>query len=168
MDLVDFARKGRPVVLEMTGVLPGSSEIVWDLITDWEHLDEWMLEASDFVITSPQREGVGVEAEATVSIAGIRTRDRVRVSQWEPARCLAIEHLGWVSGAAEMSLTPEGENQTLLVWRETLWPPLGGIGAVGLTLMKPLMYRIFQRDVRILTALARARASGSAVAAPHD
>jgi uncharacterized protein YndB with AHSA1/START domain len=159
IDLLDLVRKGRPVVLEMTGVLPASSETVWDLITDWEHLDEWMLEASDFVVSSQQREGVGVEAEATVSIAGIRTRDRVRVSQWEVGRRLAIEHLGWVSGAAEMSLTPQGGDKTLLLWRETLWPPLGGIGTVGLNLMKPVMHRIFQRDVRILIGLARARAA---------
>ena len=157
MDLVDFARKGRPVVLEMTGVLPASSETVWDLITDWEHLDEWMLEASDFVVTSAHREGVGVEAAATISIAGIRTRDRVRVTRWEPGRRLAIEHLGWVGGEAEMSLTPQGDGQTLLLWRETLWAPLGGIGAVGLAMMKPVMHRIFHRDVRILVALARAR-----------
>jgi hypothetical protein len=58
-----------------------------------------------------------------------------------------------------MSLTPQGDSQTLLLWRETLWPPLGGLGAVGLTLMKPVMHRIFQRDVRVLIALARARAT---------
>jgi Polyketide cyclase / dehydrase and lipid transport len=159
MDLLELARKGRPVVLEMTGVLPATSEAVWALITDWEHLDEWMLEASDFVITSSQKEGVGVEGEATITMAGFRTRDRIRVSGWEEGRCLAIEHLGWVRGLGEMYLTPQGASETLLLWRETLWPPLGGVGALGLVLMKPVMHRIFQRDVRILIALARARAA---------
>ena len=58
--------KGWPVVLEMAETLPGPSDVVWRLITDWEHQDDWMLEASDFVVTSEQREGVGVEAEATI------------------------------------------------------------------------------------------------------
>jgi hypothetical protein len=110
-------------------------------------------------MTSQHRTGVGVEGEATISIAGIRTRDRIRVTGWEEGRCLAIEHLGWVGGQAEMELTPQGEGQTLLAWREELWPPLGGAGTIGLTVMKPVMQRIFERDLRILHALARARST---------
>ncbi len=59
--------------------MPGPPEVVWELITDWEHQDDWMLEASDFVVISEHREGVGVEAEATIKIGGIKTRDKVRV-----------------------------------------------------------------------------------------
>jgi hypothetical protein len=149
--------KGWPVTLEMTGTLPAPSQIAWELITDWEHLDEWMLEASDFLITSSQREGVGVEGEASISMAGFRIRDRIRVSGWEEGRCIAIEHLGWVRGVGEMYLTSQGPTTTHLLWREKLWPPLGIAGAVGLTTVKPLMQRTFERDVRILTSLARAR-----------
>ena len=76
--------------------MPGPPEVVWALITDWEHQDDWMLEASDFEVIGDQREGVGVEAKATVRIAGIKTRDTVRVSMWEPPRILVIDHLGWV------------------------------------------------------------------------
>jgi uncharacterized protein YndB with AHSA1/START domain len=157
MTVLDMITKARPVTLEMTITLPASSAVVWELITDWEHLDEWMLEASDFVMTSPQRSGVGVEGEASITIAGIRTRDRIRISGWEEERCLAIEHLGWVGGVGEMYLTPQGDGETHLLWREKLRPPLGGVGAIGLTLMKPVMQRIFERDLRILRALARAR-----------
>jgi uncharacterized protein YndB with AHSA1/START domain len=154
---LDLVRKGWPVTLEMTATLPAPSEVIWELITDWEHLDEWMLEASDFLITSPQRTGVGVEAEATIMMAVFRSRDRIRVSGWEEGRFLAIEHLGWVGGVGEMSLTPRGDDATFLLWREKLWPPLGLVGALGLSAIKPLMQRIFDRDVRILAALARAR-----------
>jgi uncharacterized protein YndB with AHSA1/START domain len=160
--MLDLVRKGWPITLELTGTLPAPPAVAWELITDWEHLDEWMLEASDFVVTSPQREGVGVEAEATITMAGFRSRDRVRISAWEKNRHLAIEHLGWVRGTGEMYLTPVGEDETFLLWREKLWPPLGGIGAVALAFMKPVMHRIFMRDVRILIAIARARSSASA------
>jgi uncharacterized protein YndB with AHSA1/START domain len=157
--VLDLLRKGWPVTLEMTGTLPAPPPVVWDLLTDWEHLGEWMLEASDFCVTSLQREGVGVEAEATISIAGFRSRDKVRVSRWEVERCVAIEHLGWVRGLGEMFLTPTDDGSTFLLWREKLWPPLGGVGAVGLALMKPVMHGIFRRDVRVLIALARARSA---------
>lgn len=151
--------QGWPVVLEMAATLPGPPEVVWDLITDWEHQDDWMLEASDFVVLGDQREGVGVEAEATIKIGGVTTRDRVRVIAWEPPRFLAIAHDGWVSGRGELFLTPIGKDRTHMFWREELEPPLGSLGAIGMTLMKPLMGRIFRRDLRILAGLTRARAT---------
>ncbi len=147
----------REVVIEMSQTVPGPPEVVWELITDWEHQGDWMLEATDFVVVSDQREGVGVEAEATVRIAGITTRDRVRIVGWEPGRRLAIRHQGWVTGTGEMFLTPLGDDRTHVFWREELEAPLGVLGAVGLTAFKPLMRRIFQRDLRILASLVRAR-----------
>ena len=147
-------------MLEMAETLPGPPEVVWRLITDWEHQDDWMLEASDFVVTSDIREGVGVEAEATIKIAGITTRDKVRVLGWEPHHRLAIEHLGWVSGKGEMFLTKLGGDRTHLFWREHLYPPLGLAGALGITAFKPVMYRIFKRDLKVLAGLVRA-ATGS-------
>ena len=145
----------------MTEVCDGPVEAIWELITDWEHQDDWMLEASDFVVVSDQREGVGVEAEATIRIGGISTRDRVRVSEWEPHRRLGIEHLGWVTGRGIIELTPVAGNRTHVWWREELDPPLGALGALGMTAFKPLMSRIFRRDLRILAGLARARAAGA-------
>ncbi len=141
----------------MAEIAPGSPEDLWELITDWEHQDDWMLEASDFVVVSDRREGVGVEAEATIRIGGIRTRDKVRVAAWEPPRRLVIEHLGWVSGRGEIVLTPLAGERTHIAWREELVPPLGVLGALGMTGFKPVMGRIFRRDLKVLTGLARAR-----------
>jgi uncharacterized protein YndB with AHSA1/START domain len=153
--------RGWPVILEMSETLPGPQEVVWQLITDWENLGDWMLEASHFVVTSEHREGIGVEAEATIKIGGISTRDKVVVSGWEPPNRLVIEHLGWVAGKGIMTLTPLSGGRTHLFWREELIPPqsLGGVGALGLTGFKPLMRRIFERDLRILKGLVRARAT---------
>lgn len=145
----------------MTEVCDGPPEAIWDLITDWEHQDDWMLEASDFVVVSEQREGVGVVAEATIRIGGIQTRDRIRVAGWEPHRRLVIEHLGWVTGHGEIELTPVAGGRTYVWWREELHPPLGVVGALGMTAFKPLMGRVFRRDLQVLAALARARARGA-------
>jgi hypothetical protein len=150
-------KRGWPIVLEMSQTMEGTPDVIWDLITDWEHQDDWMLEASDFVVTSEHREGIGVEAEATIKIGGIKTRDVVRVTGWEPNHRLAIEHAGWVQGRGEIFLTPLGVDRTHVFWREELTPPLGIAGAVGISAFKPLMHRIFQRDLRILASLARAR-----------
>ena len=152
--------EGWPVVLEIAEVAPGPPQTVWDLITDWEHQDDWMLEASDFVVVSEHREGVGVTAEATIRIGGIKTRDKVRVAEWEPPRRLVIEHLGWVEGRGTIELTPLPGDRTHISWREELTPPMGVLGAVGMTAFKPLMGRIFRRDLKVLVGLARAAARG--------
>ena len=136
--------------------MPGPPSVVWRLITDWENQGDWMLEASDFTVLSEQREGVGVVAEATVTIGGISTRDRVTVVGWEPERLLVIEHQGWVSGMGELLLAPTSDDTTFLFWRETLHPPLGPLGAIGITAFKPLMRRVFARDLRVLEGLVRA------------
>jgi len=143
----------------MGATLPGPPEVVWRLITDWEHQGDWMLEATDFVITSDHREGTGVEGQATVRIAGIATRDKVSVIGWEPDKRLVIRHDGWVSGEGEMLLTALDSERTHLFWREELYPPLGLLGALGLTMFRPLMRRVFERDLRVLAGLVRVAAS---------
>jgi uncharacterized protein YndB with AHSA1/START domain len=150
-------RPRRPVVIELGALLPGPPEVVWDLITDWEHQDDWMLEARDFVVLSDQRAGVGVRARATVTILGITTTDEIEVTAWEPPRRLGIAHLGWVSGLGELFLTPLGDGTTHVHWRETLVPPLGLLGWLGLTAFKPLLVATFRRDLRVLAGLTRAR-----------
>ena len=149
-----------PVLIEMWRTLPGPADVVWRLITDWEHQDDWMLEARDFVITSAHSEGLGVEGRATVSIGGITTTDTVVVSGWEERKRLAISHQGWVSGEAEMLLTELEDGSTHILWREELvCRPLGFIGSLGLSLFRPLMRRIFQKDLRVLESLTRAASS---------
>jgi carbon monoxide dehydrogenase subunit G len=147
------------ITIDTSELLPAPPSVVWKLLIDWENQGDWMLEATDFVVLTSQREGVGVEAEATVSIGGLTTRDRVRVSAWEPERRLEIVHGGWVSGRGEFQLTPRGD-ATHVLWREELHPPLGVIGALGLLAFRPVMARIFARDLRILQSLCRVAAGG--------
>lgn len=150
-----------PVVVEHSIDLPGPSNVVWELLTDWERQGEWMLEASDFVVVSPHRTGVGVEAEATVRIGGIGTRDRIRVDVWEPERHLGIVHLGWVGGRGDLRLTPMGD-KTRVDWREEFHPPLGLLGALGMRLFRPLMARVFRRDLEVLARLVSSRVQDGA------
>lgn len=149
-----------PVVVRLSRVLPGPPDVVWRLITNWENQGDWMLEASDFVVTSPHREGVFVEAKATVKIGLISVRDRIRVSAWEPNKHLGISHLGWVKGTASLRLTEIEKQSTWIDWTETLNAPMGWIGYVGLVIFSPLMRRIFRRDLRILESLVRVASGG--------
>jgi uncharacterized protein YndB with AHSA1/START domain len=141
-----------PVVFAMTVDIARRPEAVWPFLVDWERLDGWMAEARDFRVIGSAREGVGVEAEATVSIAGITTRDRIRVTRWQPPWVLEMEHSGWVTGTGYMELT-RGERGTHLFWREELTPPWGLAGRIGMRLVAPLMRRAFRRDLALLKEL---------------
>ncbi|MDQ4149765.1 MAG: SRPBCC family protein [Actinomycetota bacterium] len=142
----------RPAVIDVSVYIEAPPRTVWPYLVDWENLDRWMKEARDFHVTSSHREGVGVTAEATVRIAGIKTRDPISVSKWEPPATLEIQHLGWVTGSGLMKLRARGGG-TELSWREILNPPWGVLGAIGLTMVKPVMRRIFDRDLRLLKKL---------------
>jgi carbon monoxide dehydrogenase subunit G len=149
-----------PVVVELTEDMDAEPSVLWPLITDWERQGEWMLEASDFVVISAEREGVGVTAEATVRIGGLRVRDRVRVTHWEPPERLAIEHLGLVSGRGDLRLRPLGSGRTRFEWREELnVPRFGPLGSAALFIGLPLLRRTFRRDLKVLRTLAESRAS---------
>jgi hypothetical protein len=146
----------RPIVVELDTILPGPPDVVWELITDWENQDLWMREASDFVVTTPHREGIGVEAAATIRVGGLRTRDTIRVDVWEPARRLGIEHGGWVKGRGDLTLE-RSDGHTRFHWREELRPPWRLLGAIGLRAYRPLLARTFRRDLELLRELVEKR-----------
>jgi carbon monoxide dehydrogenase subunit G len=149
----------KPVAIELSARLEGPIDLVWKLLTDWERQGDWMLEASDFVVRTEHREGVGVEADATIRIGGISTRDTIRVDVWDPPTHLGIAHLGWVSGRGDLRMTPEGEH-TRIHWREELRPPLGPLGAIGLRLFRPLLARTFRRDLDVLGNIVKQAVDG--------
>lgn len=131
---------------------------IWPYLVDWERLDRWMREASGFRVLGGLREGVGVEAEATVRIAGMTTHDRVRVTRWEPPAILEIEHRGWVTGTGYLELSPLEPRGTRVFWREQLKPPWGVLGRVGMRLLAGKMRRTFQQDLLALRDLVESEA----------
>lgn len=116
-----------------------------------------MKEGKSFRLTSHQREGVGVTAEATIKVGGIVTNDAIEVTQWAPPELLEIEHKGWVSGIGFMQCLAKDAG-TRMYWRETLAPPLGILGAIGIRAFKPVLTRIFVRDLGLLKQLVEGKA----------
>jgi uncharacterized membrane protein len=128
------------------------AEVVWPWLVAWEELPRWMREMRSVRVIGDRREGVGVEAEATIRVAGVTTTDRIRVARWEPPSVLEIEHLGWVTGVGYMELSPV-EVGTHLFWRESLVPPWGIVGRLGMTAYRRILGRTFARDLERLRDL---------------
>ncbi|WP_433657626.1 SRPBCC family protein [Nocardia sp. CA-128927] len=149
----------RPIVVTVGAEISAAPQRLWDLLTDWENQGEWMREASDFEVLSPQRSGIGVTVATTVRIGGIATRDRIRIDVWQPpdrsgSSHLGIVHLGWIKGRGDIRLTELPNARTRLDWTEQLQPPLGLAGAAGMRLFAPLFACTFRRDLALLGALA--------------
>lgn len=142
----------KPIAMEMTIDIDAPPEQVWERIVDWEKLGSWMLEASEFRVDGPRREGVGTRATATIRIGGITTEDPIQVTRWEPPRVLEMQHLGWVKGFGVIRLFAKEEG-THVFWREVLIPPWGPFGAIGMRVFAPLMRQVFRRDLGVLKRL---------------
>jgi hypothetical protein len=138
--------------------------VVWDVLTRWEEQPRWMLDAKEVHVTSPHREGVGVELRCPTNLLGVTVQDLMRVTRWEEGRVLEVTHLGRIitgTGAFELSDLPDGG--TRIGWWEEVDPPLGALGEWGARLVAlPIIRRIFRRSLANLAARAEAEAAAGA------
>ncbi|MHB8466262.1 MAG: SRPBCC family protein [Acidimicrobiales bacterium] len=133
--------------------LPAPPQRVWAELRDLSSHTAWMDDAVAITFTSRQREGVGTTFDCLTKIGPIRTRDRLRVTQWVDGKLIGIAHEGLIAGSGTFELRRKRRNVTRLVWKERLRPPwwLGGrvSGVVG----GALLHRVAKRDLRNLRAL---------------
>jgi hypothetical protein len=133
-----------------------SRAVVWDVLTRWEEQPRWMLDAKEVHVTSPHREGLGVELRCPTNLLGFTVQDTMVVTGWEEGRLLEVTHTGRIitgKGAFELSDRPDGG--TRIGWWEEVDPPLGAVGELGAQVfVLPIIRRIFRRSLRNLAARA--------------
>lgn len=131
-------------------------DVVWDVLIDWEQQPRWMLDAKEVHVTSPHREGLGVELRCPTNLLGLTVQDTMRVTGWDAPRYLEVTHTGRIitgTGAFELSVLPDGG--TRIGWWEEVDPPLGAVGELGARVFAlPIIRRIFRRSLRNLAARA--------------
>ena len=139
--------------LELHAEIAAPRDVVWQVLTSWERQPEWMTDARAVHVLTPHRRGVGVTIRCPTRLLGVTVQDVMRVTGWEEARYLEIEHLGKViRGVAAFELEDRGEG-TLVRWWEEIDPPLGAVGEWGAsTFALPVLRRVFDRS---LTNFAR-------------
>lgn len=129
-------------------------EWVWKLLVDWEGSSAWMVDATTVGVVGERREGAGTRIRAVTRIAGAPLADEMIVERWEPGRLVQIRHLGWpIRGVGWFELAPSGLG-TRFEWAEEIDPPLGPLGEVGATLLRPYLERMLRRSAAQLKRLA--------------
>jgi carbon monoxide dehydrogenase subunit G len=148
--------------LELEQRVAADPQTVWDVLTDWERQPEWMLDAKEVHVLTPERAGEGVTLRCPTNLMGITVQDVMRVTRYEEPRVLEVTHLGRIiTGSGAFELEPDGDGGTRLTWWEEVDPPLGAFGEWGATtFVLPVLRRIFGRSLANLAELAEHEASG--------
>lgn len=122
--------------------------MVWAAVRDIESHVQWMSDARSITFTSP------TTFDCLTVVGPFRTVDRMEIVSWEEGRTMGIRHVGLVRGEGRFVLTPIGEGEsTRFTWDERLRFPWWLGGPVGAALAKPVLRRIWRRNLADLRAL---------------
>ena len=127
--------------------------MVWDRLADVATHHTWMQEAQGIEFVSAQKSGVGTVVVVPTRIGLFSTRDRIEFTRWIEPRELSVRHTGAVSGTGKFTLTETSADTTTITWTETLTMPWHLGGRFGAVIAKPIVARIWRRNLANLENL---------------
>src|SRR5215471_12447305 len=140
-----------PVRIHLCTEIPATPTVVWTAIADIASHVEWMVDAERITFVTKQRTGVGTEFDCLTVVGPLHTTDHLRVTEWEPEHVMGIDHFGAVTGSGRFTLGPSPRG-TEFCWAEELTFPWWLGGAVGAGAAKPLLARLWRRNLGRLRA----------------
>ena len=123
-------------------------EAVWEVLTDWDVHDRWML--------FTRAEGGRAQGETISAFTGLGRLgflDTMTITVWEPPHRAVVRHTGNVvkgSGAFEVEAVAPGRSR--VVWSEWVDLPLGALGRLGWPIVRPALRLLVQVSLRRLAA----------------
>jgi hypothetical protein len=135
--------------VELTIDFDATVERVWAVLADLGSHPEWMRDAGAIRFLSEQRSGVGTSFSVPTRIGPLRTEDVMTVTEWEEGKSIAARHEGAVSGVGRFELRSH-ESGTELRWNEALSFPWWLGGTAGAALAKPILRRVWRRNLERL------------------
>lgn len=130
--------------------LAAGIEEVWEDVCDIASHVEWMHDAETIVFTSTRHRGVGATFDCLTRVGPIRLTDRMEITEWVHGEAIGVRHVGLVTGEGRFTLTPTAHGTTCFVWAETLQFPWWLGGPVGAWLGRPILRRIWRRNLQLL------------------
>lgn len=135
--------------IDLCTEIPATPEAVWAAIEDVRTHTRWMADARRITVLGEKRQGVGTEFECLTMVGPLRMTDRMRVTEWEPARAMAIEHRGAVTGWGRFRLHPAAQG-TRFCWREDVSFPWWLGGRLGELAGKRVLTRVWRKNLERL------------------
>jgi len=141
------------MTVERSVDLPCSIEEAWTVLTRWERQADWMLDADEVIVRSPQRAGLGVRLDVRTRLLQIPAFvEPIEVIAWQPPRSLTIAHGGAVRGRGTWTLEPVAGG-TRFIWTEEVALALPIIGTIAAAIYAPVLRTLMGRAQRALRAL---------------
>jgi carbon monoxide dehydrogenase subunit G len=123
---------------------------VWDALLDWEGSSRWMVPPTTVEIMGERTNRPGMRVHAVSRLGPLRLVDHMVVTDWEPEREIRVRHVGWpLRGDGIFRVEPDGTGARF-VWVEDLVLPLGIVGELAGSLLKPLAERALAASCRNL------------------
>lgn len=125
-----------PVELTLPVAVDAPQRAVWDAVVDWDHQSDWMLGTR---VRGTVQGGVGVGGglEAFTGVGRLGFLDTMVITAWDPPNRCEVEHTGkLVRGTGIFEVLPEGDGSRF-VWTERLELPLGRVGRLGWSVVRP-------------------------------
>lgn len=123
---------------------------VWNEVEHIERHPEWMADAHDIRFVGSRRSGVGTEFASLTRVGPLPANDVAIVTEWEPRRAMGIVHRGVVTGTGRFTLRRKRGGRTRFCWEERLRFPWWMAGVVGERVAKPILKRIWRRNLQAL------------------
>lgn len=130
-------------------------EVVWSHLEDIASHTRWMADAVSIEFLTDRRQGAGTRFACRTRVGFLFTTDLMEITEWSPPRLMGVRHSGAVSGDGRFELHaagPAGES-TRMTWLERLHFPWWLGGALGATLARPVLRRIWQGNLARLKDL---------------
>ena len=138
--------------------IAASPRKVWSQLEDVASHVEWMDDAVAIRFTSSQRRGVGTTFVCDTKVGPLSLADQMEVTEWQPGKAMAIRHVGLVTGQGRFELRRRRAGRaTRMVWSEKLQFPWWMAGPIGGVFAKPILRRIWRRDLDNLKRIVESR-----------
>ena len=138
-------------------VIDAPPDRVWQVLADVADHVDWMEDAARITFTSEQRSGEGTTFDCVTRVGPLRLTDRMEITEWEAPHAMGVRHVGAVAGTGVFTVAPRGHAASLFTWTEELTFPWWLGGRIGALVGRPVLERIWRRNLANLRALVEQR-----------
>lgn len=116
-----------------------TAQATFEALVDWERQGQWML-GTTVEATRARGRGVGARISAFTGWKRAGFTDTMEITAWDPPWRCDVLHTGRVvRGTGSFTVEALGAQRSRFVWREDFELPLGGLGALGWPLARPVL-----------------------------
>jgi hypothetical protein len=139
--------------IKVSTVIDAPPAVVWEEVRHLDRHVDWMADADSIRFRGDRRDGVGTTFDCLTKVGPIRLKDRMEVTEWQPAEAMGVRHTGLVTGTGRFTLTALRRGRTRFAWEERLEFPWWLGGAPGSVVGGRVLKRIWKRNLAVLKVL---------------